>query len=104
MVDDRHWCLLRLQLTQCTGPIFHVIGLRDFSVFQGVDVYRHDLEAFAFTVNTKQWAAWCAARAASNDNSVVCNQHFFNFPVHVRDKLCKATQLADKLVGSFDLA
>src|SRR5260370_39789056 len=67
VVMSRPQWLLRSQLTQSAEPVFEVIGPRDLSVSDRLDIGRHDPEALSGVRHTEQFAGGCSSDLTSED-------------------------------------
>jgi hypothetical protein len=66
--------LLCAKLSQGTEPVFHVVGFRNLSVFDGLDIDGHDPETLAVMGYTKELAGRRADDFTTHDNAVASEQ------------------------------
>jgi hypothetical protein len=76
--------LFRAQLPQRTEPIFHVEGFGDLAILDGLNIDRHDLEAFARVGHAEEVAGGRAGHLAAHDDAIAGDEHFLDSRISCR--------------------
>jgi hypothetical protein len=84
------------KLADGTEPVFHVEGLGDLAVPNGLDIDRHDPKTLAGMRHAKQVARRCAGHLAANDHAIARDQHFLDVEFHVRNAVGKIRDHLDR--------
>src|SRR5271156_1851667 len=77
---------LRAKLPDRAEPVFHVVGLGDLAVLDGLDIDGHDPEALTGVRHPKYVARGRARDFAAHDYAIAGDQHFLDIEFHVGER------------------
>src|ERR1700680_1999619 len=87
---------LGAELPQRTEPVFHVVGLGNLAVLDGLNIDGHDLEALTGVRHAKELAGWRAGDLATHNYAVAGDEYFSDLKLHVGDGFGKISNHLDR--------
>src|SRR4029077_7000012 len=92
--------LLGAELAQSAEPVLHVVGLRDHSISDGLDIDGHHSKALAGVRDSKQLACRRAGYFTPDNDAVASHEHFLDVELHVGDGLGEVADHFDRGIAA----